>query len=64
MTKKILAILVAAAGAWAAQADVATMLKYDDVPEHVTLTISGSWQSDFTLSVTGAVAGAMFLATT
>ena len=58
MTKKILAILVAAAGAWAARADVATMLKYDALPAHATLTFAGSFQGDFSLSVTGAVAGA------
>ena len=58
MKKKVLAILVAAAGPWAARADVATMLKYDAVPAHAVLTFAGSFQGDFSVSVTGAVAGA------
>ena len=58
MTKKILAILVAAAGAWSARADVATMLKYDNVPAHVKITFSGSFNGDFSEAVTGPVAGA------
>ena len=58
MKKNILAILVAAAGAWAAWADYATTLKYDDVPAHVTLTFSGSFQGDVNVSVAGAAAGA------
>ena len=58
MTKKVLAILVAVAGAWAARADYATTLKYDAVPAHVSLTFSGNFDGDFSQSVTGAVAGA------
>ena len=58
MKKSLLAIMVAAAGAWAAVADVATMLKYDAVPEHVTLTFAGSFEGDFSETVSGAASGA------
>ena len=57
--RKMLAILVAAMGAWAAQADdLATALKYDDVPSHVKLTFEGYFQGDFSETVSGAATGA------
>ena len=57
--RKMLAILVAAMGAWAAQADdLATALKYDAVPSHVKLTFEGYFQGDFSETVSGAATGA------
>ena len=58
MKKNILAILVAAAGAWTVWADYGIRLKYDAVPAHVTLTFSGRLQDDFTVSVAGAAEAA------
>ena len=62
--KRILAILFAVAGAWTARADVATIdvatvLKYDDLPAHVRLNFAGSYQgSVFSVPVKGTASGA------